>query len=226
VGPIPNRRRRPHDGIWPVSIPVLADALHPYFLGDMRRVPKSIRDSFPFTCFRDTAMLNVINNSAMSDDSRNSDIAPILMLAARTQMAAMTAGLETLGFKEITPTLAILMPLVDAEGTRSSVLAQRAGVTKQAMSQFVKRLEERGYVEHSADPSETGAKVIRPTKRGVALSQACAQVRQDLQKDLLKVLGERDLAGLTQNLQKLVASMPASRKPSSACPPLDSVRIS
>jgi DNA-binding MarR family transcriptional regulator len=74
------------------------------------------------------------------------------------------------------------------------------------MSQFVKRLEERGYVEHVADPFEKGAKVVRPTKLGVALRQACTQVRQDLQKDLLRILGERDLAGLTENLQKLVAS--------------------
>ena len=146
----------------------------------------------------------------MADDSRNCDLAPILMMAARTQMAAMTARLETQGFKEITPTLAILLPLVDTDGTRSGVLAQRAGVTRQAMSQFVKRLEERGYVEHVADPVEKGAKIIRPTKRGVALRQACAQVRQDLQKDLLKILGERDLAGLTENLQKLVASMSPS----------------
>jgi DNA-binding MarR family transcriptional regulator len=146
----------------------------------------------------------------MADDSRNSDLAPILIMAARTQMAAMTARLETRGFKEITPTLAILLPLVDADGTRSGVLAQRAGVTRQAMSQFVKRLEEHGYVEHVADPSEKGAKVVRPTKRGAALRQACAQVRQDLQKDLLKILGERDLAGLTENLQKLVVSMSPS----------------
>lgn len=147
----------------------------------------------------------------MSDDLSNSDLAPILMMATRIQMAAMTARLETRGFKEITPTLAILLPLLDADGTRSGVLAERAGVTRQAMSQFVKRLEERGYVEHVADPAEKGAKVVRPTKRGAALRQACAEVRQDLQKDLLKVLGEQDLAGLTENLQKLVASMSPSR---------------
>jgi DNA-binding MarR family transcriptional regulator len=101
----------------------------------------------------------------MPEDSGNFDIAPLLMLAARTQLAQMMKRLAVLGFDGLTPAFASVMPLVDAKGSRSTVLAQKAGVTKQAMSQLVKLLEQRDYVEQVADATDTRAKVIRLTKR-------------------------------------------------------------
>ena len=129
------------------------------------------------------------------------------MQAARGQLAAMMARLEARGFKGLTPSFATVMPLLDAAGTRSTVLAQRAGVTKQAMSQLVKLLEERKYVEQVPDAADTRAKVVRLTKRGVALRAACAQVRQELHSAALKALGEKELAKLVLDLRKLIASM-------------------
>jgi len=142
----------------------------------------------------------------MAKDSTFPEIAPILMQAARCQLAAMMARLDARGFKGLTPAFATVMPLLDAEGTRSTALAQRAGVTKQAMSQLVKLLEERKYVEQVPDATDTRAKVIRLTKRGIALRAACAQVRQELHSAALKALGKKELAKLTLNLQKLIAS--------------------
>src|SRR5260370_7440700 len=116
----------------------------------------------------------------MPEDSGNFDIAPLLMLAGGTQMAQMMKRLTALGFDDLTPAFASVMPLLDAKGSRATVLAQKAGVTKQAMSQLVKLLEQRDYVEQVADPTDTRAKVIRLTKRGIALHRPC----QDDQKQL------------------------------------------
>jgi DNA-binding MarR family transcriptional regulator len=65
------------------------------------------------------------------------------------------------------------MPLNDVTGMRSTVLAQRTDVTKQAMSQLISLLEERDYVEQVPDATDTRAKVIRLTKRDVAIREAC-----------------------------------------------------
>lgn len=145
----------------------------------------------------------------MPEDSRDFDIAPVLMLAARTQLAQMMKRLNVLGFDGLTPAFASVIPLLDAKGSRSTVLAQKAGVSKQAMSQLVKLLEQRDYVEQVADATDTRAKVIRLTRRGVALRKACADVRQELQVEAAKALGNTDLVKLHQNLSKLIASMKA-----------------
>jgi DNA-binding MarR family transcriptional regulator len=148
----------------------------------------------------------------MAEDSKSSEIAPTLMLAARTQLAAMMARLSARGFDGLTPAFASVMPLLDATGARSTALAQRAGVTKQAMSQLIKLLEQRTYVEQVQDKTDTRAKVVRLTKRGIALRQACMEVRQELNVAAVKALGKRDLMKLQKDLNKLIGSMTASAK--------------
>ena len=146
----------------------------------------------------------------MPKDSRHSDIAPILTLAARTHLTAMMARLGARGFDGLTPAFASVMPLLDATGTRSTMLARRAGVTKQAMSQLVKLLEQRSYVEQIPDTTDTRAKVIRLTKRGMALREACDQGRQDLHVAAARALGKRNLLRLQEDLEKLIELFVAS----------------
>ena len=140
------------------------------------------------------------------------DLAPTLALAARTQLAEMMNRLGARGFDGLTPAFASLIPLLDATGSRATALAQRAGVTKQAMSQLVRLLEERDYVEQVPDLSDTRAKVIRLTKRGAALREACVEVRQELTLAAIKALGKANLGRLQRDLNTLIASLTTSSK--------------
>ena len=135
------------------------------------------------------------------------DLAPTLALAARSQLGAMMNRLGARGFDGLTPAFASLIPLLDATGTRATALAQRAGVTKQAMSQLVQLLEERDYVEQAPDLSDTRAKVIRLTKRGVALREACVKVRHELTLTAIKALGKANLSRLQKDLNTLIVSL-------------------
>src|SRR2546430_651421 len=47
-----------------------------------------------------------------------------------------------------------LLSHLDVEGTRITVLAERAGITKQSMGQLAIDLEKRGYIERKTDPSD------------------------------------------------------------------------
>ena len=147
----------------------------------------------------------------MPKDSGQFDIAPALMMASRAQLAAMMARLAGRGFDGLTPAFATVMPLLDAKGSRATMLAQRSGVTKQAMSQLVKLLEKRHYVEQVPDEIDTRAKVVRLTKRGVALRKACEEARRDLDATAKKALGKRDLARLVEGLCKLTELLSESR---------------
>jgi len=48
----------------------------------------------------------------------------------------MMLRLTARGFDDLTPAFAGLIPLLDADGARSTVLAQRANVTKQAITSW------------------------------------------------------------------------------------------
>ena len=61
---------------------------------------------------------------------------------------------------------------LDDEGTRVSVLAERAQMTKQSMGELVAHLEAHGYVERVPDPSDGRAKLVRPTASGQATTRS------------------------------------------------------
>lgn len=55
---------------------------------------------------------------------------------------------------------------LDKEGTTVSTLAQRAGMTKQAMAELVHYLERHGYVGRVPDPDDARAKLVKLTSKG------------------------------------------------------------
>ncbi len=112
------------------------------------------------------------------------NIARSLMVASRAHVTAVMTRLAARGYGDFPFASASLLWLMDESGTRSTVLAQRAGVTKQAMSQLVKQMERQGYLEQAPDAVDTRAKVVRMTARGQAVKQACEDVRDDLNRKL------------------------------------------
>jgi DNA-binding MarR family transcriptional regulator len=128
------------------------------------------------------------------------NVARSLMLASRTHTAAVTAQLALRGYDDFPFASASLLWLMDEGGTRSTVLAQRAGVTKQAMSQLVRLMERQGYLEQVPDPTDTRAKVVRMTERGEAVKIACVEVREELNRKVARSLGMNKAALLEANL--------------------------
>jgi DNA-binding MarR family transcriptional regulator len=122
------------------------------------------------------------------------------MLASRAHTAAVTARLALRGYEDFPFASASMLWLMDEGGTRSTVLAQRAGVTKQAMSQLVRLMERQGYLEQVPDPTDTRAKVVRMTERGEAVKTACVDVREELNRKVGGVLGIKDARRLEADL--------------------------
>jgi DNA-binding MarR family transcriptional regulator len=143
----------------------------------------------------------------MSNSKRKNEdnFAPALVAASRALVATMMPEIASSGFKGITPAFASLMSLLDATGVRPTTLAKRAGTTKQAIGQLVRELEKRGYVEQVPDRADTRAKIVRLTKRGVALYAACADARYDLQATVIAKLGKVKVSRLRRNLIELTA---------------------
>jgi len=143
--------------------------------------------------------------------SKEDDIPPALGRAVRAMSATMMAKVASRGFNGMTPAFASLVPLLDATGVRPTTLAQRAGITKQAISQLVRELETRGYVEQVPDSTDTRAKIVRLTERGVALHAACAEVRLELHSVAIAKLGKSGVSRLRRDLIELAAALEEMR---------------
>jgi DNA-binding MarR family transcriptional regulator len=137
--------------------------------------------------------------------------APALAAASRALTTTMMTKVAGCGFDGMTPALASTMPLLDATGVRPTTLAQRAGVTKQAMSHLVRELEARGFVEQVVDTTDTRAKIVRLTKRGADLQAACSGVKQELQAIAIAKLGKSRVSRLRRDLMELAATLEEMR---------------
>jgi DNA-binding MarR family transcriptional regulator len=135
------------------------------------------------------------------------NLAPALAAASRAFTTTTMARIARSGFTGVTPAFASLLLFVDATGVRSAALAQRVGVTKQAISQLVRELEARGYVEQVPDLTDTRAKIVRLTERGVGLQAACAGIKHELQSAAVAKLGRSRVARLQQDLAELTDAL-------------------
>ncbi len=154
----------------------------------------------------------VDENHAKLSATPQTDIAPAIGGASRAMIAALMARVAARGFEGMTPAFAGLIPLLDARGARPSVLAAQAGVSKQAMSQLIREIETRGYIEQVPDPTDTRAKIVRLNKRGVALREACMVARQELHVIAKNALGKNRLAAIQRDLALLTSALSQSHQ--------------
>jgi DNA-binding MarR family transcriptional regulator len=115
----------------------------------------------------------------------------------------MRAKVAGCGFNGVTPALLHL----DATGARATTLAQRAGITKQAVSQLVRELEARDYVEQVPDATDTRTKIVRLAENGVALRAAWVRVKHELQTIAIAKLGKSRASRLLRDLTDLTAAL-------------------
>src|SRR3954451_7730531 len=96
---------------------------------------------------------------------------------------------------------------LDADGTRVSVLAERAQITKQSMAELVAHLERHGYVERVPDPTDGRAKLVRATARGREVYAIARQVVAELEEEWTRRLGTAKMRRLRQLLEELNAGL-------------------
>jgi DNA-binding MarR family transcriptional regulator len=92
---------------------------------------------------------------------------------------------------------------LDSAGTRVSVLAERAQITKQSMAELVIHLERHGYVERVPDPADRRAKLVRSTAKGEELYAIAREVVAEIEAEWTSRLGRQRIALLRELLEEL-----------------------
>ncbi len=105
-----------------------------------------------------------------------------------------------------------LFPHIDLAGTRVTDLAERLGVTKQAVSQLVDDLEALGVVERVPDPDDARARRVTFTALGRAGLLDGLAVLEALERDYAAKIGEAHMNALHEALTALLAAVPPRRE--------------
>jgi DNA-binding MarR family transcriptional regulator len=108
------------------------------------------------------------------------------------------------GYEDIREGYGCVFGFIDIdEGSRLTELAERAGLTKQAVGEVVPELEQLGYVKREPDPRDRRAKIIKLTPKG---REACLTGRRlfaEIEREWAEQLGEELLAGLREAAERI-----------------------
>ena len=100
-----------------------------------------------------------------------------------------------------------LFPHITSDGVRLTELADKIGVTKQAIGPLVDDLEREGFVERVDDPADRRAKRIRWTKKGQRALLHGLSVLDELERELSAHVGKARLAALADTCERLIAAL-------------------
>lgn len=98
---------------------------------------------------------------ATLEEAKLASVSQLLFRCARLLNERALVGLRAQSGKPVRAAHTTLFPHIDLEGTRATVLAERLGVTKQAIGPLIDELEAWGFLERVPDPSDGRAKLVR-----------------------------------------------------------------
>jgi DNA-binding MarR family transcriptional regulator len=135
---------------------------------------------------------------------RQQNIGRLFQRAARAYSELALEKLHKAGHEGLTLFHTALISNLDVEGTHIKVLAQRAGMSKQAMGQIVADLEKRGYIKSTPDPNDKRASRVTFTERGWQFLQDAYRVKKAIEKDYTTRLGKAGMKQLWTLLETLL----------------------
>ncbi len=119
---------------------------------------------------------------------------------------ALQEHLVAAGFHDHRVVHHTVMAHVTYDGIRTTELAERAGVTKQAMSELVRDLVALGYLRTKPDPNDGRAKLVTFSARGRRAVEVAMSVFEMMDEALVDEVGPTAVHGLRRSLLALVAT--------------------
>ncbi len=130
-------------------------------------------------------------------------IGALLRVPAQAIHRRIIKELNAAGFDGLTlPHMAVLR-FPSPDGARPAELAERAGMSKQAMNRLLGSLEDLGYLFRSNSTNGGRARVIRFTKRGQEAYTKALEVLQTIEREWSAELGPEDFTKLKELLLRV-----------------------
>jgi DNA-binding MarR family transcriptional regulator len=135
---------------------------------------------------------------------------PIAGLLNEVKVAAVRRLFERLreeGFEHVREGHGCVFGFIDIEnGSRLTELAERAGLTKQAVGEAATELEELGYAERVPDPTDRRAKIIKLTPGGVEACLTGRRIFAEIEREWAEQFGEELVANMREAAERIAAS--------------------
>lgn len=136
----------------------------------------------------------------LEEAKRSKNLRQLLIRASRTLNAMIAEELDKNGYVKVRPAHSALLANLEFGGSSVTDVADRAGMTKQAMGLLVAELVELGYIARESDERDKRAHVITLTESGQKLMSDTLRIVDDIEVRYSNILGEQTMDGLRTGL--------------------------
>jgi DNA-binding MarR family transcriptional regulator len=134
------------------------------------------------------------------DVTSNMLIGALLRVPAQTIHRRIITELNAAGYSDLRlPHMAVLQ-FPGPDGVRPSILAERAGISKQALNQLLRSLEANGYIKRSDSAEEGRARAVHFTVRGFTAYAKIHDILRDIENEWRAELGPTKFSNLKELL--------------------------
>jgi len=137
-------------------------------------------------------------------DQKHLDVAMLVLRASTQVVDGIQHGLARRGFHDVRPSHGFVFARVRAGDATVADVAGHLGVTKQAASQLVEHLVQRGYLTRAVDPRDARSRLLALTARGRACTRAAEQAAAETVAAWQGQLDAAAMTGLRAALQAVV----------------------
>jgi DNA-binding MarR family transcriptional regulator len=141
---------------------------------------------------------------------RPKGVSRLLLLARRNFVTEIGALIEKSGFPVLPDSCLMLLPYIDLEGTRSTDIARRASMSKQAVTQVINVMEGMKLVERRQDPNDARATLISFTDFGAAYLMHMHGIINQVEDDIHNKIGAEQMAVFRSVLDFMAYKWPVS----------------
>jgi DNA-binding MarR family transcriptional regulator len=138
------------------------------------------------------------------EEAKRGSTLQLLFRAARLANERATARVNAAAGRPVfSGAIANLMAHITFDGVRITTLAERLGITKQAVSKTVGEMADEGVVELVTDPDDARGKLVRFTAKGADAIQHGLGILGGVERELAAKLGDRRMRQLHDTLLEM-----------------------
>jgi DNA-binding MarR family transcriptional regulator len=128
----------------------------------------------------------------------------LLMLGSRTIIDDLHRHMTALGYDDVRPAHGFAFQRIAPCGATNNELAEFLDITKQAASEMVDYLEQRGYVVRRPHPSDKRGKIVTLTERGWGCIRETEATLSRLEAQWTTIIGAQRMEELRADLRQLI----------------------
>ncbi len=147
--------------------------------------------------------------SSTNNHNRAANLRQCLLRASRNVNAIIVERLHQRGFTKLRSTHTTLLSNLDLEGNSLTLVAQRAGITKQAMGRLADELVKLKYITRTTNENDKRSVLIEFTSDGLELMNYSFKIMEELENRFTRRLGENNFKNFLTSLQQITDELKA-----------------